>query len=649
MATEGDLLFDIEANGLLDTVTKIHCIVIKDVTRGKALRYNDGRTKSGLQITEGVKRLEKATQEGRKIIAHNGVKYDVPAIRKLLPWFNPVLTNVYDTLVVSRLIFTNLGDTDATLLKKGTLPGKLYKSHSLEAWGYRLGNFKDDYDGGWEEWSLEMEDYCVQDVEALHTLYKHLSAIPYTQQAIDLEHAVAHIIGRQERKGFLFNQEKAVELYGTLSQRRSELEDELRVVFKPRLLRKGKQKVPKRDNKTRGYIAGAPFSPVVLTQFNPGSRDQIGHWLKHMFGWVPTELTETGKPKIDEDVLKPLKYPEAQLLCEYFIVAKRVGQLAEGDKAWLKHIKNDGRIHGSVNSCGAVTGRMTHANPNVAQVPSCGSIYGHECRELFTVPAGFKLIGADASGLELRCLASFMARYDAGKYIATVISGIKDEGTDIHSVNMRALGLTDRDIAKTYIYAYLYGAGDYKLGTVVLSAGELRGYYQSNKTAIDRLYQQRRSGRKPVSKKECVYIYRGKQSRDLFERNIPALAQLTIAVKAKAKTQGYLKGLDGRKLHVRSDHAALNTLLQSAGAVILKQALVLLDSALQQDHKLTPGVDYEFVANIHDEYQIEVLEKHAETVGKACVAAMETAGILLKFKCPITGEYAVGSNWAETH
>jgi DNA polymerase I-like protein with 3'-5' exonuclease and polymerase domains len=195
-------------------------------------------------------------------------------------------------------------------------------------------------------------------------------------------------------------------------------------------------------------------------EFNPGSRNHIAYWLKRKYNWEPLVYTDSGEPQLDEDVLKSLPYPEASFLLEYFLVDKRLGQIAEGEQAWLKCVDADGRIHGYINGNGAVTSRMSHSKPNLAQVPRVGSPYGQECRSLFTAQFGWNLVGIDASGLELRMLAHYLARYDGGEYVKAILEG------DIHSFNMNALGLTDRNKSKTFIYAWLYGAGDEKLGLI---------------------------------------------------------------------------------------------------------------------------------------------------------------------------------------
>jgi DNA polymerase I-like protein with 3'-5' exonuclease and polymerase domains len=349
---------------------------------------------------------------------------------------------------------------------------------------------------------------------------------------------------------------------------------------------------------------GKPLKPKII-EFNPSSRQQIGDRLILKYGWKPKEYTANGQPKIDEVILKALDYPEAQDLAEYFMLEKRVGQLAEGDNAWLK-LERNGIIHGSYNTNGAVTGRATHQSPNLAQVPSVRSPYGTECRSLFTVRSGFSMVGCDLSGLELRCLAHYMSKWDDGEYTEELLNG------DIHTKNQKAAGLPTRDNAKTFIYSFLYGAGDEKIGAVV-GAGAREG----------------------------------KRLKEAFLSATPALAKLRDAV-AKASSRGYLIGLDGRKLHVRSEHAALNTLLQSAGALISKQWLIEIDktaAALGLEY----GKDWSMLGWIHDEVQIQVKGDYAETFGEKVVTAAEKAGEFFEFRCPISAEFKIGQNWYDTH
>lgn len=603
------LLFDIETDGLLEQLTRIHCIAIRNLETGEVIRANDHGSKVG--IKEAVRVLMNAVGIG----GHNIVGFDIPAIQKVFPWFKPKGL-VRDTLLMSRLIYTDLVDRDFKFVKKTTKFGKhLIGSHSLEAWGIRLGKWKGDYAkemkkqgrDPWASWNQDMDDYCAQDVEVTTDLWNLLMSKGFSEESIQLEHDVAPIIERQTRYGFLFNQEKARKLEETLVARRSELADKLREAFPPWQVKDGPLFVPKRDNKAKGYVKGVPIQKYKTLVFNPGSRDHIASRLIAIHKWRPTQFTDSGKPKVDETTMEGLPYPEIPLLVEYLTVEKRLGQLSEGKQAWFKSVKKDGRIHGRVTQNGAVTGRMTHSSPNVAQVPSVGAPYGAECRELFCVPKGKKQVGADASGLELRCLAHFMARWDKGEYAHVILEG------DIHSVNQAAAGLPTRNNAKTFIYAFLYGAGDEKIGSII---GKGKGA--------------------------------GKALKEKFLKGLPALNSLLVAVKTKAAKTGYLLGIDGRKLHIRSDHAALNTLLQSAGAVVMKKALVILDRDLLA-LGYVPGLHYEFVANVHDEWQVECDEEIAEIVGKTATDAIRKAGDHFGFRCPLDGEYKVGDNWKDCH
>lgn len=639
------LIFDTETNGLLDTVTTLHCLVIQSTETGIVNRCNSNKPK---QLEAAIRFLMTYTLDGGNIVAHNGIKFDIPVLQKLYPWFKPDMNFVLDTLVLARLVYPNIGDHDAIHRHKWELPNKCFGRHSLEAWGYRLGNPKAEYTGGWEKWSEEMEDYCDQDVSTLADLMQKLAEKNPSVDSIKLEHGVARIIARQETHGFLFDQDAAAELYSTLVSRRLELEKELHVTFTPFYLRDGKEFTPKSSSSKHGYTPGATLCKVKVVEFNPGSRDHIAHRLKHLHKWVPTEFTDGGKPKVDETVLASLPYPSARLLSEYMMVGKRVGQLAEGDEAWLRHVKADGRIHGGINPNGAVTGRMTHSRPNMGQVPASYSPYGAECRALFTVPKGKILVGADASALELRALAGYMAKYDEGKYIKTVVDGKKEDGTEIHTVNRKALQIESRDDAKTWFYAFIYGAGDHKMGTTLLKQEELKDYYLKHEEEVDRIYKQRKPKDPTFNKRGAVFIHRGKESRSRFMKNLPALKALVDAVQAKVKKAGHLVGLDGRILSVRSSHSALNTLLQSAGAVLMKKALVILDLKLQAAGFI-PGTHYEFVANVHDEWQIEADEDKGEAIGHMAIESMEEAGRYYNFRCPITGEFRTGRNWAGTH
>lgn len=580
-------VFDIETNGLMDEVTTVHCLVLKNIDTGEITGY----TGNGIW-SEGVPKLE----EAELIVGHNIIKYDIPVLQKLGKFEPKGL--IRDTLVCTRLIWADIKQSD---FARKDFPTKLIGSHSLRAWGHRIGNYKDDYDAGWEKYSDEMMEYCFQDCEVTNTLWQRIVAKEYSEQAMELEHDIAQIIYQQEVNGFAFDKKSAGQLYAKLSASKFYLEGKLRAVFPDWEVKT--PFTPKVNSKKFGYEKGVPTFKVKLIEFNPASRDHVANRLTTIRGWKPRAFTNDGKPKVDESVLSKLDYPEAKLLVDYYTLIKRLGQLGDGNQAWLKVEKN-GRIHGSVNTNGAVTGRATHAFPNVAQVPAVGVPYGKECRELFTVSAGNKLVGVDVSGLELRCLAHYMARYDGGTYAETVVNG------DVHTTNQNAADLPSRSQAKTFIYGFLYGAGVEKIGSII-GKGAKEG---------------------AVLKKR-------------FLKSLPALDTLIKRVQEASK-KGHLIGLDGRRLRVRAEYAALNTLLQSAGALICKQWIREFDKAL---HENNLHEHCSLVAWVHDEIQLEVKEGMEKDVGELAVKSIGRAGDFFRIRCELTGEYTIGRNWAETH
>lgn len=579
-------VFDIETDGFLDTMTRIHCIAIKNPDTGEARVFGPDSIRDALQYLELAE----------VIIGHNAQKFDVPAIQKLYP-FRP--KKVLDTLLLARLYYPDIKPAD---YDRGLLP-KLIGSHSLEAWGTRLGNYKGDYAGPWDQWSQEMQDYCVQDVEVTCALLKHLEKNQWGEQCVDLEHQLAAIIDQQEANGFLFDEKAAASLYADLAGKRAEIRTKLIEAFGGWW--ETEEVNPKASNSTRGVEKGVPYTRVAYVTFNPSSRHHITKRLIEQYGWKPVHWTDKGSPVVDEDILSALPYPEAKLLAEHFLLEKRIAAIAEGKTAWLKLVKPDGRIHGRVITNGTPTGRATHANPNMSQVPSVSKPYGKECRALFRVPAGMKLVGVDCSGLELRMLAHYLAPLDDGEFVKIVTEG------DIHTENWKAAPdlIKSRTQAKPVIYAMIYGASDAKLGELV-GGGQAAG----------------------------------KTLRGLLYKRYSGLDKLTKMVAQVAKSKKYLTGLDGRRMPVRSAHSALNTLLQGAGGVVCKQWICETHKALQ-----AAGLQVKQVAWSHDEIQMEVRMQDAETVGKIAVASIPVAAEKLKVRCPLTGEYKIGNNWAETH
>jgi DNA polymerase I-like protein with 3'-5' exonuclease and polymerase domains len=647
-------IFDIETDGLLDTLTKIHTISIYDTTNNTLKSYDKQECKEAIELLDGS-----------DICGHNIISFDIPAIQKLYPNFKP--KSVTDTLVQLRLAYADVKDMDLVQKK---IPTKLYGSHSLKAWGYRLGVLKGDFGetSDWSEWSKEMSEYCRQDVVVTKEIVEHLQTkgAYLNCYASELEHKVQEIISRQIRQGFKFNYDKAEELYFELLKRRAELLRQFKDTFKPYLEADGDVFIPKVNNKSKGYEKGVALQKLKLVEFKPSSRQHIAYQFKKLYGWEPSVFTDSREPKIDTEVLDSLDYSEAKLLNEYFLIEKRLAQLATGSQAWMSQVGNDGKIHGYVNTCGAVTGRMTHSNPNVAQVPSVSigkdgeylygwaGGYSTECRELFEVPKGYKLVGCDASGLELRTLSHYLAYYDDGAYANEVLNG------DIHTANQKAANLPTRAAAKTFIYSYLYGGGDLRIG-ISIAPDECLSYVGSKKYKEIRTKLLKDSfelnGKRYVKVTKgqwneltellvCQACY-GADIKEKFLNNMPALSQLREAVAKRVKVAGVLKGLDGRILKVRSAHAALNVLLQSAGAVVMKQYLVMLDEKLQKEFKV--GIDYEFVANIHDEVQIQVKEEYAQKVAHICVETFKDVTDFFKFRIRLDGEAKIGNNWKETH
>jgi len=571
------LIFDIETNGLAPT--KVWCIVTKDIDTGSVVTYVEGQWSQ----------FNKAIAQAQEVIGHNIIGYDIPACKRILKTdFSTV--KITDTLVMSRLA------------------NPQREAHSLGHWGEKLGYPKGDY-SDWTQYTPDMLTYCKQDVTVNHEVYKALlkELEEFSSDSLELEHGVQSIIQQQIRNGWLLDQPKARDLIAELKEKAYDLEEEVQQVFIP-LPTFVKEVTPKVKKDFSMSIVGlkflgdqwtqvaGPFSRIDWPVFNLGSRQQIGRYLKH-FGWKPKTFTETGHPIVSEDVLKNVKgIPEADLIASYLLVQKRIAQVS----SWLEAVDMDTqRVHGYVNTNGAVTGRMTHSKPNLAQVPSSSSLYGPECRGCWIVNSGYKLVGIDASGLELRMLAHYMNDPD---YTNTILTG------DIHTANQKAAGLDTRNQAKTFIYAYLYGAGDEKIGSIA-------------------------GGGRAV----------GKRLKDSFLRATPALATLKDNVAVSAG-KGYVTGLDGRKIFIRSEHAALNSLLQSAGALIMKQALIILDK-----YAKLWKLDYKLVGNIHDEFQVEVREDQAHRFGGLAASCIEAAGIHFKLRCPLAGEFNVGDSWADTH
>jgi len=580
-------VFDIETDDI--NATKIWCMSLLDINTGVQTSFDPSQIKEGLEVLE----------QSEKLIGHNIIGFDIPVIKKLTG-INLSNKEIVDTLVLSRLF---------NPVREG--------GHGLEKWGQTLKSNKIDFHN-YSKYSLDMLKYCEQDVALNFKVYKRLrkEAAGFTKRSVYLEHEIAKIVTTQREYGFLFDLEAGMKLIAELNSRKFEIDKEIKESFLPKKQhikitplhnKDGKLlKTGRTDKGTNVRLKQEEFSELLSsseknrtitrtleTEFNPNSRKQIGEYLQDL-GWKPKEFTPKGQPKVDEKILSEIKnIPQAQLLAEFLMLQKRITQV----DSWLDDMENDNRVRGFVNHNGTITGRMTHRNPNMAQVPSVSSTYGKECRSCWIVKPDYKLVGIDASGLELRMLAHYM---NDKEYTNEIING------DIHTANQELAGLESRDQAKTFIYALLYGAGDEKLGTVV--GGSKRD---------------------------------GKELRESFITNLPSFKNLKGKVGREAK-KGFIKGLDGRRLLIRSEHSALNTLLQSAGSIVMKHALVVFNNSLGYK-------DAHFVANVHDEWQLEVKEELAPMVGSLGIQSIILAGEDLELNCPLDGEYKIGNNWSETH
>lgn len=579
------VITDIETNGLLDTTTKFWCGWIYDSVTEEYKGYTD--------LDAYWNAINNFGCNGYNIVFHNGIRFDIPCLKKLAGdrfSFDP-RDCVLDTIVLARLIYANIKDTDIGLMKSGRLPKKLYGSHSLKAYGYRMGELKGTYgeqEDAWDKFTPEMYEYNKQDVVVTLKLFNKLMSKGYPLKAIQLEHDIAWVMAKQERNGFIFDKDAAVKLYADLSAKRQEIYDDLVSEVGSWTVYKG-DKVYKRDNAKKGIKAGVPYPQYEEVTFNPNSRAHIAKVLMDR-GWIPEEMTPTGSPKVDEDTLKSaMDIPMTQKILDFLLINKRIAQLAEGDNAWLKMMTEDSdgyfRIHGSVNPNGAVTGRATHSYPNVAQVPAGRSPYGMECRSLFTVPDGWYQAGIDASGLELRCFGSFLFPFDGGAYIKEILEG------DIHTHNQKMAGLPTRDQAKTMIYCMLYGGGDVKLGEVI------NGTAKDGKALKERFFKS-----VPAYKKLCSSIEKAlvESSEWVGSVNKVKWRKRVHPDNHNLDITHHILGLDRRLVYVRSPHSALNTILQSAGALICKKWVCLVEENMRKaGYKHGWDGDFAMMAWVH--------------------------------------------------
>lgn len=756
------LIFDIETDGFLSRMTRIHSLVIRDVTSDdvdsrpapyifrwhdeydaylteegaelgpisiqKALAadpnlvYTTQRMPAENNIREGVEFL----MEADELIGHNIAGFDIPGIKKLFPWFNPK-GKIRDTLVIARMVAPDVKLSDYTRSLNGTLPGKLIGSQSLDSWGYRLGMNKGDYSNEmlaagrnpWEGWNIDMEEYCILDVAVNEVLWAALLTEMPPEMALELEHD-SHSVGtKMTESGVPFDAAGALVLADEITTRlenlskdvvatigfwyrpkkkylirapycpEEKIDVEKRKVYPPPRTEWGEDetraiwaemqfpKINRKSLKLGDLTIGCPYCPIERVQFNPGSRDHIIDRFTTQYGWQPTEFTETGKPTVDDTTMKVMAetIPMAKPLADIFFYKKIIGQVQFGTNSWLaKYNEDTGCIHHYLNVGGTVSGRCSHNSPNLGQVPAVvaektlnkdGTFnkkildangnpypecfdadgkpyaktlllgrqgdYGVESRSLFRVPkiipqvmvdeAGnlFEVpnewlqVGVDLSGIELRMLAEACSKYDDGELIEVVLSG------DIHEYNMSKTGITNRELIKRGTYALLYGAGLYKLGITINPLASIS---------------------------QAINI--GRDFRITMMQGLPALKQ-TIEETIEDASSGYLIGIDGRKLSVRSPHAALNLRLQSAAGLLAKKWFVLTHDRASEQWDYGWNGDFTQMLFIHDEQQSAVKKAIAKDYAALCIQAAADAGKFFNFSIPIAAEAKIGHNWKDTH
>ncbi len=599
---------DIEANGL--TPTKIWVVCLVNLKTNEELHFTEKKP-----FNEWLKNNTSVS-----FITHNGLKADIPWLNAL--WSSKIdYSRVVDTFVLSQLFDPNLPKPDGLASSSGT--------HSLEAWGCRVKDPKGDFND-WSKYSEDMLKYCYQDVKLTLKVYKQLAkklkTAGFSEQSVALEHAVAPIIGKQQRDGCYFDKLGAERLVSDLRDRQAKLGEEIQRVFPPVEYHRAKYKrgLLKDGTHSAGFLrhsekfhrvelqSDGSYDVYDFKSFNIGSPTQRIEKLLGL-GYVPTSFTKTGQPKVDEDAL--VQFAEAsgvkeiQYIADWIVLEGRSNMVEK----WLEELQPDGCIHGNVFTCGAQSRRMRHTQPNTANIPRVKTKYGKEVRALWQARPGRAFVGADASSLEGRMFYHHLCKYVSDEETRKFVYSIVVDGSP-HKINAKAL--TDAGMpcsyedAKTLYYAFLYGALDPKLGSILKGLGDL-----------------------------------GAKIRAILIKTVPGLQQLLDGIEQEYDANnGLLQCIDGGYVRCPSKRAMLNYKLQPDGAILMKQALVIADKLLKE-----AKLDYMFVLNVHDEVQLDCAMEHAHRVGELCCKAMTLAGELLGFTVPITGEFKVGFNWQETH
>lgn len=652
---------DLEANGL--NPTKIWCLVAKDIDTGQVYQFEDTNDKAFQDFAEQVSLW----------IGHNFLGFDAPVLNRLCNLHIP-LTAVIDTLVVSRLV-------DSTR-----------KRHGLEAWGEELRHPKLHTDiTDWETYDPRMLERCVSDVELNYILYKRFEKYiqsPRWQAALRTEHFVASLCRTLHDNGFAFDLEGAKALHDEIKVEVDKLNEEMKAAFGLRVI-PGKEVTPvltKHGSVSRAnlrfagddltpYYAGASFTRISYEEFNAASHLQRLRVLWEA-GWEPINKTKThyqtektltqikrkrkkssadfeemkrlaellgeyGKSgygysgwTTDEENLStlPASAPEAcHRLARFLLLNNRLSTL----NSWIEACHEDGRIHGSFNNIGAWTQRMSHDKPNMGNIPKFDTKQPHKTpysdrmRSLWTAGRDRYLVGVDAESIQLRIFGHYI---NDQEFIQSLLKGDKATGTDPHSVNQRALGVPckSRDDAKTFIYAWLLGAG------IARVAGILGCSRDEAEIAVNN-----------------------------FIKAYPGLQYLKEDVIPYDAERGYFEGFDGRFVFIRGDdvdhrrHYCLGGYLQNGEKLIMARAAELWVPRLEKEK-----VPFWPVNFVHDEFQIETVRDMdtAIYVASTVADAIRQAGESLDLRCPMAGSFqsdhgtlvngqklAIGDNWYVTH
>lgn len=583
---------DIEANGL--TPTKIWCCVCQDVDDKSITVFRDGDAD---KAKEFFARCD-------KVIGHNFIGYDSIWLNTL--WgVDLTLDKIVDTLVLSRL---------ADSFRPG---------HSLRDWGQRLDCLKDHHED-WSQWSQEMEDYCIQDVNVTMKVYERLKKElkGFTKESVEIEHWSQYILEQQRMKGFLLDQQLALSTKSEIDTKYLEIIDKLQKVFPPRKVVTGEW-IAKRtkagdinavsqriiNSGLVEHVEGDTYNRIEYKEFCIDSPKEICERLKDY--WKPVIMTPAGQPKVCEINLNTLRKdaPDELKLIKDCKVLKSRSTLIQ---SYFDACGDDGRVHGQVVSIGAGTHRMAHRNPNTGNIPSKG-LYGEVCRQMFTVDEGRKLVGCDAANIQFRVLAHYLNN-------AELIDQIVHKDMHYYFSQMYGLNPKDKEYdesnhdmvmarkkGKTCTFAIIMGAG-------VAKIGEVLGSYAAGKEAFDNL-----------------------------KRSVTGWNKFQKEIEYRAGV-GFFTGLDGRKIPLKSAHFGMSSYLQAGEAVIMKKAMI---ESYKEIQKL--GIDAHQVAVVHDEMQYDCAEDVAETVGEILKKNIIAAGVHFNLRCPLGAEYMIGKTWVETH